>query len=33
VIDESGGDYLYPRDFFVPIELPQAVEEALLSAA
>jgi hypothetical protein len=33
VIDESGDDYLYPRDFFVPIELPQAAEEALLSAA
>jgi hypothetical protein len=29
VIDESGEDYLYPADYFVPIELPQAVEEAL----
>lgn len=26
VIDESGEDYLYPEDFFVPIELPQAAE-------
>ena len=26
VIDESGEDYLYPADFFVPIEVP---EEAL----
>lgn len=33
VIDESGEDYLYPQDYFVPIELPQAVEKALLSAA
>jgi hypothetical protein len=33
VVDESGEDYLYPRDLFVPIELPQAAEEALLSAA
>ncbi|MDT7807431.1 MAG: hypothetical protein QOJ70_1244 [Acidobacteriota bacterium] len=33
VIDESGEDYLYPRDLFVPIELPQAAEKALLSAA
>ena len=33
VIDESGEDYLYPEDYFVPIELPQAVEKALLSAA
>jgi hypothetical protein len=23
VIDESGEDYLYPEDCFVPIELPQ----------
>lgn len=29
VIDESDEDYLYPADYFVPIELPQAVEEAL----
>jgi hypothetical protein len=28
VIDESGEGYLYPADFFVPIELPQAVEKA-----
>jgi hypothetical protein len=26
VIDESGEDYLYPADYFVAIELPQAVE-------
>ena len=26
VIDESGEDYLYPVDYFVPIELPQSVE-------
>lgn len=28
VVDESGEDYLYPEDFFVPIELPQAAEQA-----
>jgi hypothetical protein len=33
VIDESGEDYLYPADYFIPIELPQAAEKALLSAA
>lgn len=33
VIDESGEDYLYPAACFLPIELPQAVEKALLSAA
>jgi len=30
VIDESGEDYLYPDDYFIPIELPKAVEKALL---
>jgi hypothetical protein len=33
VIDESGEDYLYPRDYFLPIELPRVAEKALLSAA
>jgi len=33
VIDESGEDYLYPQDFFLPIELPEAVEKALLAVA
>lgn len=28
VIDESGEDYLYPTSYFVPIELPEAVEQA-----
>ncbi len=31
VIDESGQDYLYPTDYFVPIELPQPVERAFAS--
>ena len=29
VIDEEGEDYLYPRDWFLPIELPHHVEEAI----
>ena len=33
VVDESGEDYLYPADYFVAIELPQAVEVALALAA
>jgi len=32
VIDESGEDYLYPEDFFLPIGLPKPVELALLAA-
>jgi hypothetical protein len=29
VIDESGEDYLYPQNFFLPMDLPKAVEKAL----
>jgi hypothetical protein len=32
VIDESGEDYLYPEDFFVPVQLPQSVERAVQRA-
>jgi len=32
VIDESGEDYLYPEEFFAPIELPQSVRRALQTA-
>ncbi len=27
VIDESGEDYLFPTDYFVPITLPEAAEK------
>ena len=30
VIDEEGEDYLYPRDWFMPIELPQNIANAIL---
>jgi hypothetical protein len=33
VVDESGEDYLYPADYFLPIELSRDLEEALTSAA
>jgi hypothetical protein len=33
IVDESGEDYLYAADLFLQIELPQAVEKALLPAA
>jgi len=32
VIDESGDDYLYPQNFFAPIELPQPIRKAVLAA-
>lgn len=32
VIDESGEDYLYPEEFFAPIELPRPLRKAVLSA-
>jgi len=28
VVDESGEDYLYPAEYFVLIELPQALKKA-----
>ena len=33
VVDESGEDYLYPEDLFVPIELPRAAERAFAPAS
>jgi len=32
VIDESGEDYLYPEDYFFPIELTKDLEKALIAA-
>ncbi|HEX8844472.1 MAG TPA: hypothetical protein VF791_07500 [Pyrinomonadaceae bacterium] len=32
VIDESGEDYLYPADYFLPIELSKDLEKALMAA-
>lgn len=32
VIDESGEDYLYPIEYFIPLKLPQEVEQILLQA-
>src|SRR5512139_2557220 len=29
IIDESGEDYLYPSDYFLSIQLPQAIVRAL----
>jgi len=33
VIDESGEDYLYPEEYFVAVQLPQAAEKAVRRAA
>jgi hypothetical protein len=33
VIDESGEDYLYPKRYFVALELPKAAAKALLAPA
>ena len=32
VIDESGEDYLFPARMFIPIELPQPIRRAVLTA-
>ena len=31
ILDESGEDYLYPRAWFVPIELPLKAKKALVT--
>ena len=33
VIDESGEDYLYPAEYFVPVQLPPSGEKAVRRAA
>ncbi len=33
VVDESGEDYLYPAEWFVPVEVPEAVEASLVTAS
>ena len=33
VIDESGEDYLYPKNYFATIELPATLRKAVLASA
>jgi hypothetical protein len=33
LIDESGDDYLYPKEFFRSIALPDSIKKAVLAAA
>jgi hypothetical protein len=33
IVDESGEDYLYPVDYFVPIELPEIAVKVFALAA
>ena len=33
VIDESGEDYVYPKDYFAPISLPKPLEKAVMAMA
>lgn len=30
ILDESGEDYVYPGNYFLPLPLPQAVEDVFL---
>ena len=32
MLDESGEDYLYPREWFVPVALPLKVKKVLVAA-
>lgn len=33
VIDESGEDYLYPTTYFIPVNFPPSIQDAILCAA
>ena len=33
VVDESGEDYLYPKEYFVEADLPGSTEKAIIEAA
>jgi hypothetical protein len=33
IVDESGEDYLYPADWFVPIRVPEKVAASLVGAS
>jgi hypothetical protein len=33
IVDESGEDYLYPAEYFVPVELPEAIEKSFSQRA
>jgi hypothetical protein len=33
VIDESGEDYLYPKNYFMPIQISKELEQIILQAA
>jgi hypothetical protein len=32
IVDESGEDYLFPANYFVPIQVPRDVKNAMLAA-
>ncbi len=32
VVDESGEDYLYPKDMFAPVTLSRAIERAITAS-
>ena len=33
VVDESGEDYMFPADWFIPIDLPESVTRALAATS
>lgn len=33
IIDESGEDYVYPAQYFLPVTFPPHIQEAILHAA
>ena len=33
IVDDSGEDYLYPTNYFVPVKLPRLVEKAVFAVS
>lgn len=33
IVDESGEDYLYPAEWFIPIDVPDLVQQSVLQAS
>ena len=33
IVDESGEDYLYPKDYFLTVSLPKPIQRALMLAS
>ena len=33
IVDESGEDYLFPKEYFAPVDFPRSLRRAIMQAA